>query len=113
MREAVIRKFLWEADFSLSCGRKSVLTGDVNYAMGSVFRAVCAWTQVLYAVNRRYLMNEKGAMKHIGEFDCAPRGMSDIVNEIYRLIGSGQLCEALTMLDSLHDEIEGIAANAL
>jgi virginiamycin A acetyltransferase len=34
MREAIIKKFLWEAWFSLSCGRKAAIKGDFDYARG-------------------------------------------------------------------------------
>lgn len=110
MREAVIRKFLWEAWFALSCARKPAVGGEINYAMGSVFRAVCAWTEVLYALNSRYLMNEKGALRKVEGLALRPEGMEKRVLEAYGLLAAGRAGGAYAILDGLHAEIETLAA---
>ena len=58
-RRAAIAKFLWECEFSLLCGRKAIAKGDVLYAAGSLYRCANCLIQVLYAVNRLYILNEK------------------------------------------------------
>ncbi|MFZ7101402.1 MAG: nucleotidyltransferase domain-containing protein [Peptococcaceae bacterium] len=110
MRETVIRKFLWEAWFSLACGRKAALKGDINYAMGSVFRAVCSWVEVLYALNNRYLMNEKGALKWVDGFEIKPVDMEVRVMNIYKLLADGNAEKASQILDELHGEIEKLSS---
>ena len=64
-RRAVMDKFLWECRFSPMCGRKSAGKGDVVYASGSLFRCAVALMQVLYAFNRMYMLNEKGALARL------------------------------------------------
>lgn len=64
-RKAVYEKFLWEAEFSLLCGRKGVPKGDLTYCTGSLYRAVNCMVQVLYAVNGAYLLNEKGSIARL------------------------------------------------
>jgi nucleotidyltransferase-like protein len=59
---ALVARFLFEADFSLSCAEKSAARGDVAYVAGSLFRTVASLVQVLFAANRRYCINEKGAL---------------------------------------------------
>jgi hypothetical protein len=108
MREAIIRKFLWEAWFSLACGRKAALKGDINYTMGTVFRTVCSWIEVLYALNNRYLMNEKGTLKWIAGFNIKPVDMEARVKTIYKLIAADDAEKAYYVLDQLHGEIEGL-----
>lgn len=109
MRRAVIGKFVWEARFSLACARKSALDGETNYAMGSVFRAVCAWAQVVYALNRQYLMNEKRALGRASEMELCPPGLETRSLEAYRLVAAGAGARAYAILDAIHGEIERLA----
>lgn len=109
MQQAVIRKFMWEAQFSLACGRKPAHNHDVNYAMGSVFRASCAWAEILYALNGKYLMNEKGALKHLNKLVLCAADMESRICTAYSLLAAGEAKKAYALLDSLHAEIELLA----
>lgn len=64
-KQAAIEKFLWECTFSLSCGRKSIGSGDILYACGSLFRCAVCLIQVLYAYHEQYCLNEKGCLKRL------------------------------------------------
>ncbi len=108
MREVMVRKFLWEAWFSLACGRKAALKGDINYAMGSAFRSVCAWVEVIYALNDSYLMNEKGSLSRIEHLDRKPTEMQTRVHTAYGLFAAGKGQQAYEIMDELHAEIEGL-----
>ncbi len=110
MREAVIRKFLWEAWFSLECGRKAAFKGDINYAMGSVFRTVCSWIEVLYALNNIYLMNEKGALSRAHMLTRKPVDMEVQIKTVYRLFMDGSAEKAYQILDDLHREIASLSS---
>ncbi|MGE5654767.1 MAG: nucleotidyltransferase domain-containing protein [Bacillota bacterium] len=111
MKEAVIHKFLWEAWFSLACGRKAALKGELHYAMGSVFRAVCAWLQVLFALNNRYLMNEKGALNQVYDLQRKPADMEMRIKDAYRLFADGEPQKAYEIVDALHAEVEKLAVS--
>lgn len=110
MREAVIKKFLWEAGFSIACSRKAAFRGDINYTMGSVFRAVGSWVEVLYALNNVYLMNEKGSLPKIHALNRKPKNLEAAVRNIYQQISEGDLEEAYKNLDDLHREIEELSS---
>lgn len=110
MREAVIRRFLWEAWFSLACGRKAAFKGDLNYMMGSMFRTVCCWVEVIYAINNTYLMNEKGALSRISNFNHKPVDLETRVKTAYKLFADGSVEQAYQLLDHLHSEIEGLCS---
>ncbi|MGI5960065.1 MAG: nucleotidyltransferase domain-containing protein [Massiliimalia sp.] len=68
-RQSVFQKFLWEAQFSLDCGRKSGKKQDLVYGIGSLYRAVNAMVQVLYALNQAYLLNEKGSIRRLHKLE--------------------------------------------
>lgn len=72
----------------------------------SVFRAVCSWVEVPYALNRRYLMNEKGALKWIDGFVPKPIDMEARVMNLYKHFADGETKRAYQILDELHNEIE-------
>lgn len=109
MREALVRKFLWEAWFSLATGRKAAFKGDLNYAAGAVFRAVCSWVEVLYALNNRYLMNEKGALKQVQGFASKPDELEIRVQSVYRSLAEGEAEKAYRILDAIQREVEALA----
>jgi len=109
MREATVGRFLWEAWFSLACARTAAHKGDFHYAEGSLFRAAGGWVQVLYALNGRYLMNEKGALARVHELTRRPDGMEGRVREAYRLFAEGKAAEAYALLDALQAEIQALA----
>ena len=110
MREAIIRKFLWEAWFSLECGRKAAFKGDINYAVGSVFRTVCSWIEVLYALNNIYLMNEKGALSRAHILNRKPVDMEVQIKIVYKLFMDGSAEKAYQILDDLHREIASLSS---
>ena len=112
MRAAICGRFLWEAEFSLATGRKAALGGDVHYAMGCAFRAVGAWAQVLYALNRRYLMNEKGALPGVRTLPHAPEALEARAGRAYALLAGGQGEEAWALLEALHAEVTALASDA-
>ncbi len=60
LRAAIIRRFLWEAGFSLEGGAKGVPRLDVTYVAGCLYRTAACLLQVLFALNREPFLNEKG-----------------------------------------------------
>ncbi len=76
--------------------------------MGSLFRAVGAWTQVLYAVNGRYQMNEKGSLATAASLPIAPPGLQTQVERIYLRLAQGRGEETWREIETLHAEIEGL-----
>lgn len=74
LRSAIIGKHLFDADFELGIADKPARRGDVMYVAGCLFRAAGFITLVLYALNRRYFVNEKGAFAESRGFPIRPRG---------------------------------------
>lgn len=74
LAEALIGQFGWEAKFSIDIARSAASRGDVHYVSGCAFRAVACLNQVLFAANRRYVLNEKGATVLAENLPVAPAG---------------------------------------
>ena len=106
LARAVRDKFLWETGFALEAARKSARRGDVFHVSGSLFRSAACLAQVLFAVNRRYLVNEKGALAEIETFRLAPRRFSPRVRRLLAKPGNraGDLERSLARMAALVDE---------
>ncbi len=60
-------------NFSLLTAQKVIYRGDVTYAAGSCFRSVACMNQILFAINKEYLLNEKGAVAFTKNFEICPQ----------------------------------------
>lgn len=107
LQKATLYSFAWEIDFSVGIAKKSIERADVNYAAGSCFRAVMCMLQVLFALNKEYWMNEKGALAITDRFAIKPADFRNRVNEIYRLLDASPeaIERAVTLLKGLCEEV--------
>jgi hypothetical protein len=104
LRDALITKFMWEAQFALDNARHGRASDDVNYVNGCCFRAIASLCQVLAALNGEYLLNEKGAVAFCGRLARHPADFAGRVETIYRSAGAGLPAPALDVLDGLVQE---------
>jgi hypothetical protein len=93
--------FLFEARFSLENAAKSLHGNDVNYLAGCCFRCVACLCQVIFALNGRYLVNEKGAVARVEQFACRPTDFGNRVAAGYRQMGAGAAPAALATFQAL------------
>jgi len=110
LQKALIRKFVWEIDFSLKIAVKSIERKDVAYAAGCCFRAVACMLQVLFALNKEHWLNEKGALLITGKFPLRPVNLKERIESAFTLLSAdGQAIEqAIAMLDEVNQEIAGL-----
>jgi predicted nucleotidyltransferase len=101
--EALIRTFFWEARFALENAEHGQGRQDANYVAGCTFRAVACLCQTLFALNRTYLLNEKGAVRGVERLARHPAGFAAKVEEIHR---SGAV--GLPALRGLIGEVESL-----
>lgn len=78
---------LWEASFSLENCHKPAMRGDVTHVAGYLYRAAAVMTQALFALNERYCINEKGAVKLVDTFLLHPDQFSQHINGVLSYIG--------------------------
>ncbi len=109
LRMALLQRFGWEASFALANARKSLDRGDVNYVAGCAFRAVACLCQTLFALNGRYLINEKGAVSLVDGLEHRPTRFAARVAAAFRDIGTGQGATGLDALDKLASETAALA----
>ncbi|RAP77792.1 nucleotidyltransferase domain-containing protein [Paenibacillus montanisoli] len=113
LQRAVISTFMWEAGFSLANAHKGVKRGDVSYVSGHLFRAVSCMTQVLFALNRTYLLNEKGAVASCDKFARGPANFAVRVSRSYAMLSPERsaLKAAVGELEALAQETERLIAD--
>ncbi|TNW38854.1 DNA polymerase subunit beta, partial [Acinetobacter baumannii] len=59
LRQALIARFQWEVRFAIDVAATAIARGEQTHVAGSAYRALACLAQVLFAANRRYLINEK------------------------------------------------------
>jgi len=110
LREALLKKFLWEVLFSIENGEIAIARGEQTHIAGCVYRALCCIWQVLFALNRRYLINEKGALAEAAKLSCTIPGLSDRTSQVWAAIGKSEFAIALSSLRTLEGELRVLAA---
>jgi len=93
LRRQLVDEFLFEAAFSLDISRKSAARGDVLHVAGNLFRTAAALLQVVFALNERYVMNEKGALAIAETLPRRPAGFTEVIGAV--LAQPGDTPEAL------------------
>jgi predicted nucleotidyltransferase len=107
LKHEIVRRYLWEAGFSLETARKPAARGEASYVSGCLFRGVACMVQVLYAVNGRWFLNEEGSVAAVESFPARPEGFSE---EASRLLGcpghdARTLAESISRYEALLDEV--------
>jgi len=112
LREALIRKHLFDAGFELMIARGPAARNDVMYVAGCLFRAVGFITLTLYAINQRYFINEKGALDETREFPLKPNGLHDELTAVLANIGSDPpaLSDSLARAEAAYARLEQFCA---
>jgi hypothetical protein len=108
LREALLKKFLWEVLFSIENGEIASARGEQTHIAGCAYRALCCVGQVLFALNRRYLINEKGALPEAAQFPCTILDLPDRTGHVWAAIGSFQFASALSNLRMLDGELRAL-----
>ncbi len=90
----------------------SLPKGDATYIAGCAFRSLACAAQVLFAVNRRYLINEKGALAVAARFPLTVANLTERVKSVWQAIGLCAFDVALTELGSIEHELAGLVEAA-
>jgi predicted nucleotidyltransferase len=110
LRRALIEKHLFDARFEIEIAAKPARSGDTMYVAGCLFRAAGFMTLVLYALNQRYFVNEKGAFLESRGFAIEPPQFHQAVSAVLGSIGNSpqemagsveSMRSSLTLLEDL------------
>ncbi len=99
LAEALIRTFFWEARFALENAGHGRGREDATYVAGCAFRSVACLCQSLFALNRTFLLNEKGAVAGVDRLAIKP---TDFAGRVRQALGGG--AAGLAVLSALVDE---------
>ncbi|CAL9660825.1 nucleotidyltransferase domain-containing protein [Streptomyces sp. enrichment culture] len=83
LREALIDNARWEAPFILAGARKGAARGDAFFVAGCLFRAVGLLVHALHAHARRWVLNEKGAVRAAGQLAIAPDNFAERAHNLF------------------------------
>ena len=110
LRDALIGKFEWEILFSIENGELAAGRGEQTHAAGCAYRALACAAQVLFALNERYLINEKGALQEAARLPLTIPDIAKRAGDIWRLIGSAELRAALAGLRAIERDVKQLTS---
>jgi predicted nucleotidyltransferase len=112
-RTAAMTKHLFDAEFEISITAKPAQRADVMYVAGCLFRAAGFMTLVLYALNRKFFLNEKGALAESRQFAIKPARFHDTVASVLGSVGTTteQLWSSVDSFQSLAAELRQLATS--
>ncbi|MCK1735920.1 DNA polymerase subunit beta [Bradyrhizobium sp. 138] len=91
MREALIQRFQWEILFGIENAELAIARGDRTHVAGCLYRSLACIAQMLFALNERYLINEKGALQEAARLPLTIPHLAERTDDVWRLIGDGAL----------------------
>lgn len=108
LRETLIHRFQWEIGFSIENAELAVSREEQTRIAGCTYRALACLGQVLFALNERYLINEKGALPEAAGFPLTISGLARSVAEVWEHIGSGKPAASLAILRTIDRELQAL-----
>jgi Nucleotidyltransferase domain len=112
LADALIRRFQWEVSFSIGNAGTAVAGGDQAYVAGCAFRSLACAAQVLFALNRRYLINEKGAIEAAARLPLTVANLNARALKVWQAIGACALDAAIAELGSIERELARLTERA-
>ncbi len=112
LREALIRKFQWEILFSIENAELAARRAETTQIAGCIFRALACMAQVLFALNARYLINEKGALQEAAGLPLTIPELMERVASVWRDVGTDAYESAFTTLRSMDQDLKGLVQEA-
>jgi Domain of unknown function (DUF4037)/Nucleotidyltransferase domain len=108
LRRAVVQDYLWQAEFGLAAfASKYAARSDAYGTASCLTRAVNQMVLVLFALNRKYPINDKTALAEVAEFEHAPGEFTLRVQKTLAHVGasSAELVAAVESIAQLHREV--------
>jgi hypothetical protein len=118
LRRELVRHFGFEARFSILIAEKPAKRSDISYVAGCLFQVIGALLMVLFALNRVYWLNEKGALRFTDRFPIVPARFRERVERMWESVRKDpdSLGSVLGIAGELNEEVvalveqEGLSA---
>jgi hypothetical protein len=113
LRRAVVQDYLWAAEFGLTAFAPKFATRSDAYGTAACLtRAINQLVLTLFALNKKYLLNDKTALSEITEFEYAPREFGPRIQETIANMGAtpAELFAAVQSVEQLLRETIELAA---
>ena len=113
LKGAIIGHFIFETSFSLLFAKDNIEKDDLSYVCGHCYRSISCLNQVLFAINEKYCINEKKAVKMIDSFKMRPDDYKEKIDKIITLVSSDveQTKEGMDILQKLVNEVENMVGS--
>ena len=108
LRCALVRRFQWEVLFSIENAELAAARNEPIHVAGCLYRSLACVAQVLFALNDRYLVNEKGALQEASHFPLTVPNLAEQSEEVWRLIGAGAFAQACAMLRAVDRQLKAL-----
>ncbi|WP_272420133.1 nucleotidyltransferase domain-containing protein [Polyangium jinanense] len=112
LKDALITRFGWEVGFAIENAEIAARRAERTHIAGCAYRALCCAAQVLFALNGRYLINEKGAVAEAATYPITIEGLAETEAAIWRDIGGGDHERALDRLRAMSASLRAILQRA-
>jgi predicted nucleotidyltransferase len=109
LRDALIKRFQWEIRFAIENAETALARNEQTHIAGCVYRALACVAQVLFALNERYLINEKGALPEAATFPHTIADLPKRVAGVWQSIGDRLFEAAIASLRSIEQESKKLA----
>jgi hypothetical protein len=109
LRESLIKRFQWEVLFAIENAEIAAARGEQTHIVGCAYRALACLAQVLFALNERYLINEKGAVQEAASFPVTLPRLAARAESVWRAVGKQKFDTALSILRGLERELQALA----
>ncbi|QOZ54478.1 DNA polymerase subunit beta [Bradyrhizobium sp. CCBAU 53338] len=108
LRDALIRRFQWEVLFGIENAELAIARDEQTHVAGCIYRSLACVAQVLFALNDRYLINEKGALPEAARLPLTVPHLAERSKEVWRLIGDGTLAAACEALRDIERQLQAL-----
>lgn len=108
LRRALIRRFQWEVLFGIENAELAAARNERSYIAGCIYKSLACVAQVLFALNERYLINEKGALQEAAGLPLAIPQLVERSDQIWQLVGDGGFARASAILRQVDQELKAL-----
>jgi hypothetical protein len=112
LRDALLARFGWEVGFAIGNAELAARRSEQTHVAGCAYRALCCVAQVLFALNGRYLINEKGAVPEAATYPLTLESLAQTQAELWRDIGHADHASALRRLHGVSDALRALVERA-